>query len=261
MTAGIPHRPGTPPGDIDYLPLLEHLQDAFHAAIDDVDPAAAVPACGDWTARELIEHLAEIHHWAGTQARAHDTPYPGRGSSGLAPHYAARAAELRETLRLLDPDATGRVLAHPDPLSPGPVSFWHRRQVHETLIHLHDLRAVAAGHPREDLVTDVPPEVWADAVDEVVTVFQPRQVGLGRMAPLRVRVLLQADDAPGAPAWVLGSPDADRAREIVPDVAVAGPSRTLALLLWGRLTPGEAAITVAGDGRDLDAALAEPIVP
>ncbi|WP_460707734.1 maleylpyruvate isomerase family mycothiol-dependent enzyme [Myceligenerans halotolerans] len=250
-TAGIP----------DYLPLLERLQNAFHASIDGVDPAAVVPACGDWTARGLVEHLAQIHHWAGAKARARDTPGLGPGPYDLAPHYAAQAAELREILRLLGPDATAHVLSYPEPLGPGPASFWHRRQVHETLIHLHDLRAAAAGHAREDLVADVPPVVWADAVDEVVTLFQPRQVGLGRMRPLRVHVLLEAEDAPAPHAWVLGAPDRDRAQEVVPDVTVTGPSRSLALLLWGRLTPDQASVAVEGDRRDLDAALAEPIVP
>lgn len=260
-TAGIPHRPGAHPDGIDYLPLLERLQNAFHASIDGVDPVAVVPACGDWTARGLIEHLAGIHHWAGAKARARETPGLGAGPFELAPHYATHAAELRETLRRLAPDATAQVLSHPEPLGPGPVSFWHRRQVHETLIHLHDLRATAAGHAREDLVADVPAGVWADAVDEVVTLFQPRQVGLGRMRPLHVHVLLEADDAPTTHAWLLGSPDRDRAREIVPDVTVTGPSRSLALLLWGRLTPDEVSIVVQGNRRDLDAALAEPIVP
>ncbi|MBE1877763.1 maleylpyruvate isomerase family mycothiol-dependent enzyme [Myceligenerans pegani] len=260
-TAGTPNPLGTQPGALDYLALLERLQNAFHASIDDVDPTAAVPTCGGWTVRDLVEHLAQIHHWAAAQARAQRASRLGDGPFELAPHYAAQAAELRETLGRLAPDATARVLSHPKPLAPGPASFWHRRQVYETLIHLHDLRAAAAGHTREDLVADVPPEVWADAVDEVVTVFQPRQVGLGRMRPLTVHVLLGADDAAGTHSWVLGSPDRDRAREVVPDATVTGPARALALLLWGRLTPDQAGVTVEGSRRDLDAVLAEPIVP
>lgn len=259
-TTGLSRRPGARPGDIDYLPLLERLQRAFHASIADVDPDAPVPACGEWTTRGLVEHLAQIHHWAGGKARATDVAGLGPGPFDLAPHYAARAAELRETLRALPPEATAHVLAFPEPLGPGPVSFWHRRQVHETLVHLHDLRAAAAGHAREDLVTDVEAAVWADTVDEVVTVFQPRQVGLGRMAPLPVHVLLTADDVAGAPSWVLGTPDPDRAQEIVPDVTVSGPSRALALLLWRRLTPDEAGVRTEGDGDALRTALSAPIV-
>lgn len=260
-TAGMQNGPATRREILDHLAVLERLQDAFHAGIDGVDPTAAVPACGDWTVRDLVEHLAQIHHWAAAQARGQATPPLGEGPFELAPHYAARAAELRETFRLLAPDAPARVLSHPEPLGPGPVSFWHRRQAHETLVHLHDLHAATGGHAREDLVGDIPPEVWADAVDEVVTVFQPRQVGLGRMRPLHVHVLLQADDTAGIGTWLLGSPTSDRAREIVPDVTVTGSSRALALLLWRRLTPEQAGLTVRGAREDLDAVLAEPIVP
>ncbi|MBL0887883.1 maleylpyruvate isomerase family mycothiol-dependent enzyme [Myceligenerans indicum] len=259
-TAATQHGSGPHPSGLDYLTLLERLQDAFHDSIAGVDPGSRVPGCGDWTAGELVEHLSHIHRWAGAQARAQDAHQADAVPGGPAERYAARAAELRETLHDLAPDATARVLAHPEPLGPGPASFWHRRQVHETLVHLHDLRAAAAGSAHLDLVTDVPPEVWADAVDEVVTVFQPRQVGLGRMAPLRVHVLLVAEDSPGA-SWVLGLPDPDRAQEIVPDVTVTGTARALALLLWRRLTPQEAGVTVNGDRQDLDEALAEPIVP
>ncbi|WP_460748311.1 maleylpyruvate isomerase N-terminal domain-containing protein [Myceligenerans cantabricum] len=259
-TAGIQDPPGPHPGGLDHLTLLEPLQSAFHTSIGDVDPTAPVPACGDWTVRELVEHLAHIHRWAAAQARLERAARPGDAPE-LAPHYAAGAAELRETFAALPADATARVLSHPQPLGPGPVSFWHRRQVHETLVHLHDLRAAAAGSARLGLVADVPPEVWADTVDEVVTVFLPRQVGLGRMRPPTLRVLLEADDAPGARSWVLGSPDRDRAEEIRPDLTVGGSAQALALLLWRRLTPEEAGVTVRGEHRDLAAALAEPIVP
>jgi hypothetical protein len=96
-------------------------------------------------------------------------------------------------------------------------------------------------------------------VDEVVTVFQPRQVGLGRMEPPSAHVLFEADDAPGT--WVLGVPEPDRAREIVPDVRVSGSASSLDLLLWRRLTPEEAGVVVRGDRRALDSVLEEPIVP
>ena len=53
------------------------------------------------------------------------------------------------------------------------MSFWHRRQLHETLIHLWDLRTAGG----LDLVVE--PMLWADTVDEALTVMHPRQVRLG----------------------------------------------------------------------------------
>ncbi len=244
---------------LDHLSLLARFQGEFLAAVPDADPGSRVPACGDWTVRGLVEHLAEVHHWAAGNVRGAKGEPLGDGPFDLAPHYAAQAATLRQALAEIDPDSEGRVLAHPQPMGPGPVRFWHRRQTHETLVHLHDLLAATAGAGSVGLA-GAAPDVWADTVDEVVTVLQPRQVGLGRMAPLRHPVALVATDVSGTPVWVLGAPG-QRADEVAPDVVVSGPAEALALTLWRRLTPAEAELTVEGDRADLEAALAEPIVP
>jgi len=123
---------------------------------------------------------------------------------------------------------------------PGPASFWHRRQVHETLVHLHDLLGETA---------DVPPEVWADAVDEVVTVMYPRQVRLGRIAPLADPLRLVATDT--GREWRLGDDE--------PAARIAGTGQTLTLLLWGRL--GADAVEVTGDAEAAHRALATAITP
>jgi uncharacterized protein (TIGR03083 family) len=244
---------------LDHLSLLARFQGAFLAAVPHADADARVPACGDWTVRQLVEHLAHIHHWAAGNARGAKGAPLGSGPFELAPHYAAQAAELRATLAGLEPDAVGRVLTHPEPMGTGPVRFWHRRQTHETLVHLHDLLAATAGAGSTGLAR-AEPEVWADTVDEVVTVLQPRQVGLGRMDPLRHPASLVATDVTGTPVWVLGAPG-QRADEVAPDVIVSGPAEGLALTLWRRLTPAEAGLTVEGDRADLEAALEQPIVP
>lgn len=244
---------------LDHLSLLARFQGDFLAAVPHADVDARVPACGDWTVRELVEHLAQIHHWAAGNARGAKGAPLGSGPFDLAPHYAAQASELRATLAGLRPDAVGRVLTHPAPMGPGPAWFWRRRQTHETLVHLHDLLAATAGAGSTGLA-GAEPEVWADTVDEVVTVLQPRQVGLGRMEPVRHPVSLVATDVGGTPVWVLGAPGG-RADEVAPDVVVSGTAEGLALTLWHRLTPAEAGLTVEGDRADLETALAQPIVP
>ncbi|MFD4405135.1 maleylpyruvate isomerase family mycothiol-dependent enzyme [Nocardia sp. NPDC058499] len=242
---------------LDFPLLLADFQGEFLASIPDADPAATVPACGEWTVRELVEHLAFVHHWAAANARARKAARLGDGPFDLADHYATCATELRETLAELDPAATARILAYPDPMGEGPVSFWHRRQVHETLVHGHDLRAAIAGKAALGLMRAVPP-VWADAVDEVVTVFYPRQVGTGRMEPLPSPFALSATDLEPAPGWVLGG--AGRDIDEIP-LRISGTAEGLALLLWGRVTPEEAGLTVDGNRVELDALLREPIVP
>ncbi|MFV2143318.1 maleylpyruvate isomerase N-terminal domain-containing protein [Isoptericola sp. G70] len=236
--------------DLDHLALLGGLQQAFAVDVESADPDARVPACGRWRVRNLVTHLGRIHHWAAGQARrVQETPL-GRGPFDLAPFYAEQAAEVREALATLGPDARSWTL-----LGNGPASFWRRRQAHETLVHLHDLRAarqgsaIAVGH---EAPIDVAAEVWADAVDEVVRMFAPRQVRLGRMDPLTVAVGLEATDVGWS--WTLGGGTG-------PDVVVRGSSRDLALVLWRRLTPAEADVEIVGDVAALGSALAAPIVP
>jgi uncharacterized protein (TIGR03083 family) len=228
--------------DLDHLALLELVQRELHGTIDLVPADAPVPSCGRWTVTELVDHLAGIHHWAAAMARGEDEEPLERGTVPLAEHYARCAHEVTATLAALGPDAPGRTLE-----GPGPASFWRRRQLHETLVHLWDLRTAGG------LGVDAAPEVWADTVDEVVHVMQPRQVRLQRMPALDVPVDLTALDA--GRTWRLGPGG------VAPRVAVAGSAESLALLLWGRRTPGGPHLAVAGDGAALDGVLAQPLVP
>ncbi|MFD6136222.1 maleylpyruvate isomerase N-terminal domain-containing protein [Isoptericola sp. NPDC060257] len=242
----------------DRLALLARLQGEFASAVADVAPDALVPACGDWRADELVRHLAGVHHWAagmavGDPSRDEDLPAPDGGAAVLPALYARHAAALRAALEEAGPDGAAQTL-----LGDGPASFWWRRQLHETLVHLHDLHAARLGSgPAALAAVDVPAEVWADGVDEVVTVFQPRQVRLGRMASLADRLRVVASDLGWT--WTLGD-SASSADDRV-DATLTAPAQRLDLLLWGRLTPAEAGAVVEGD---LDAAqrvLAEPLVP
>jgi uncharacterized protein (TIGR03083 family) len=223
------------------LDTLGELQDQFLATIPRVDPTTRVPWCGRWRVRDLVVHLARIHHWAAGQAsRTPETPL-GRGPFVLEDLYASCAAELRETLAELGPDARSWTL-----VGDGPASFWQRRQTHETLVHLWDLRTAGG----LDLSVDA--AVWADTVDEVVTVMQPRQERMGRMEPLPAPVALHATDADRS--WLLGG-------TAEPAVRVGGTASDLALLLWGRRTPDDDGLRVDGDRAALDDALSRRLTP
>lgn len=259
-----------PAGGTALLDALAAAQDAFATLLAEADPAAPVPGCAPWTVTDLALHLGGVHRWAAAMARREDDdgadPVEPREPDALRAFYREQADALQDTLRSLGPDAPAFTL-----VGPGPAAFWHRRQLHETLVHLHDL-AAAAGVPHP--VAD--PVLWADAVDEVVTVMTPRQVRLGRMAALDRPVGLVADDA--GRSWLLGAPAdgqpgpadarpeaaAEATTPSVPDAApvtVAGPARALALLLWGRTPADDPAPTVTGDRAALDAALAGPLTP
>ena len=244
-----------------YLAELARLQAAFARLITVTDPDAVIPGLGGWSVRALVGHLAGVHRWAagmaqGDRGRDDDLDVAGLSVPALAASYSEHAAALRDTLAAVGPDAPARTL-----VGPGPASFWFRRQVHETLVHLGDLAAARSGAWTVDVldgVVDVDPALWADGVDEVVTVFEPRQVRLGRITPLARLVGLR--EAGSGRAWVLGGAEDGRAPE--PAAAtVTADARALDLLLWGRVDPAAAGAVVDGDPTALTDALAAGIVP
>jgi uncharacterized protein (TIGR03083 family) len=232
---------GASGGELDHLALLAELQAQFLATIPTVDPTTRVPWCGRWRVKDLVVHVARIHHWAAGQARREQETPLGRGPFVLEDLYRDCAAELLDTLTELGPDATSWTL-----VGNGPASFWRRRQVHETLVHLWDLRTATG------LRLAVDPVVWADTVDEVVTVMQPRQERMGRMEPLPAPVALHASDA--GRSWLLGTSSAGTE----PAARVSGTSQDLALLVWGR-PHGD--LRVDGDQAALDDALGRRLTP
>ena len=239
MTTGRADSPTDAPTDL--LTVLGGLQDDFLSTIGLVDPSTRVPWCGRWRVEDLVIHLARVHHWAAAQARRRQETPLGRGPFVLDELYANCAAELRDTLTELGPDAVAWTL-----VENGPASFWHRRQTHETLVHLWDLRTAGG------LGLAVGPWLWADTLDEVVTVMQPRQERMGRMEALPAPVALVADDHDRR--WLLGGTGR-------PSATVTGPAEALALLLWGRATRDDHRLTVDGDAAALDDALGRRLTP
>ncbi|GAB2475883.1 maleylpyruvate isomerase N-terminal domain-containing protein [Xylanimonas ulmi] len=243
-----------------FLAQLARLQGAFAALTSEVDPDATVPGLGGWRVRDLVAHLAGIHHWAAGMAVGDRTRDPALDAAALAALYAGHADALRATLAAAGPDAAARTLT-----GPGTASFWFRRQTHETLIHLGDLAAARAGAWTPEVYdavaseADVDPRLWADGVEEVVTVFEPRQVRLGRMAPL-ARLVTLRDAATGA-SWTLGGHEAGRSPDETPAATATGDARALDLVLWRRVTPADAGVVVDGDKDALAAALAAGVTP
>lgn len=238
----------TPPR-IDHLAALADYQAQFLATVEVADPTTPVPWCGRWRVKDLVVHLARVHHWAAAQARREQETPLGRGPFDLPRLYADCAAELRETLAELDPDARAWTLLDqgvPREEQRGTVRFWHRRQALETLVHLWDLRT-AVGEP-----FDPGPEAWFDCLDEVVQIMHPRQVRMGRVAAPDVRIDLVPADG-GMAVTLLADDDAPTR------CTVSGTTRDLALLVWGRLAVDH--VEVDGDRAGLERMLADGLTP
>ncbi|QXT63547.1 maleylpyruvate isomerase family mycothiol-dependent enzyme [Tessaracoccus palaemonis] len=238
--------PGSDRPDLDALTLL---QEQFRDSIDEVSPDAPMPWGGRWKARNLVNHLARVHHWAAAQAsRSRELPL-GRDALTTSDAYATHAGALAATLAGLDPRQPAWTLLD-DGAAPGDrtgtVGFWDRRQKLETLIHLWDLRTAGG------LAMEADDSLWRDCVAEVVEVMHPRQLRLARVsAPVARLVLVAADDA-----WeVSGAPHG------APSVEIFGAPRDLALLCWGRLPLDGGSLRVAGDSLLAREVLDEGLTP
>ncbi len=233
----------------DHLSQLDHATDRFARLLAEGDLDALVPPCPGWRLADLGAHLGEIHQWAEHAVVAGNpdavlSPAPS-DRAGLVEWYRQSAQTLLGTLQRTDP-ATPVWSFGPKPRT---AAFWFRRQAHETTLHLWD--AVASQGER----LPVDGELAEDGIDEVLTVFFPRQVRLGRIPALEHSLALATDDR----RWVLarsglGSVDGPAdPPEATAEATVSGPAEALLLLVWGRIGLDDPRLSLTGDH---DAALA-----
>lgn len=214
---------------MDALAGLRVVSGAFEDGVRVADPGAPTRATR-WTVAELVAHLGEVHRWAANNARG--GPRVDRRNVPdlevpLVEWYEGSRATLLDALDELDPEQRCRTFSPTDKS----VRFWHRRQLHEVLVHLWDLRS--AGDPGAPPPREVGAEVYADGVDEVFDLFVSR----GERRPLSRSMALRATDC--GREWVIGRDWELGAAEA--DVEVVAPVGELMLFLWNRVTPSAAA--------------------
>ncbi len=191
------------------------------------DATAPVAACPGWSVADLIRHVGRVHLFAATIVREGAVERPAFPAEE-GPLDTAALVDWTDAQRgaLLD------VLAHADPDrviyafgGPSPARFWWRRQANETAVHAWDGTS-AVGSPWE-----IPAEVAADAVEELLDVFAPRiwaraepAWGAGRS------IHLHRTDGDGEWLLTIGNPPVVERGHAKGDLAVRGPAAQL--LLW-----------------------------
>ncbi len=185
--------------------------------------ARSVPACPGWTLDHLFGHLGSIERWAAAVVRGgifvEETPPPAERAVAW---FLEGAAPFLVTMTALDPGKECWNFGPP----PRTAGFWLRRQAHEHAIHLIDA-CQALGLEIPALGEDF----MLDGVDEVLTMFTPRQVRLDRMPHPDKAVTFRV---PGAKSWTLGPG---------PAVAtVTAPLTVMYLGLWGRSNLQDSAV-------------------
>jgi uncharacterized protein (TIGR03083 family) len=222
------------------------------------DLAAPVASCPEWDFAALLNHLGNVYNWAGTIVERRLLAPPGREipprPDGVSPQawLADRLDRILAAFREVPDDAE---MWNFTATSPGPPSFWWRRQLHETAIHRVDAELACAV-----AVDALEPELAADNVSELFDLFgfttpaetpaeAPPGTGASEPAPSRdgqpFTVHLHATDVEGA-EWTLDTVARTvTAAHAKADVALRGTAWSLARWTWGRPVGGE--IEVFGD--------------
>jgi uncharacterized protein (TIGR03083 family) len=232
---------------------LDHLERGaarFSAVLVDGDLAAPVPACPGWDLAGLAGHLGGIHRWARDavvegRPTEEERPYPA-DRQGLRAWFDEGAGDLLATLRGTDP-TTECWSFGPRPRT---AAFWFRRQAHETAMHARDAQEAAGSRP-----APLDPELVVDGIDEVLTMFLPRQVRFGRLDPPSEVVELRPTDTDAGPFRVAPAGEGPLVG------TVHASAETLLLLLWRRRGVDAQGVRVEGDADRVRSILALPITP
>jgi uncharacterized protein (TIGR03083 family) len=261
--------------DIDYVDHLVRDSARFAAALRDSPPDVAVPTCPDWTADDLLWHLAKVQWFWGTIVREKITEteasdaleHPSRPDDrdGLLAFYDQASRDLAESLAAAAPDTPAWTWSDEQT-----VGFIRRRQAHEALIHRVDAELVAGER------TPLDQALSRDGVDEVLHVMYGGAPPWGVFTPAPDQtVRVRATDTGDSWLLTLGrftGTDPDDGTDIDdgdlrvaatdpggPAAAeLAGSAADLDLWLWHRPTVGE--VVQSGDATVL-ATLVASIAP
>ncbi|MEW1822605.1 maleylpyruvate isomerase family mycothiol-dependent enzyme [Arthrobacter sp. NPDC080031] len=203
--------------------------------------ARPVPACPGWTLMDLFGHLGSIERWAAQivlSGKFVEEPAPP--ANGAVSWFLEGADAFLGTMAALDPEKPCWNFGPP----PRTAGFWRRRQAHEHAVHLIDA-SQASGLAIPTFAADF----MLDGIDEILTMFAPRQLRLGRMPLPEGAVTFRV---PGAASWTVG--------EGAAQASITSPPQGMYLGLWGRSSLLETAI-IEGDKDLAVRVLQGPLTP
>jgi uncharacterized protein (TIGR03083 family) len=241
----------------EFIDALEAEGARFAVTLDPRGFDRPVPTCPGWNQRDLTTHVGGVHRWATTIVSQRLQSGAGvsiEGSIGVVPDDEALTAwfvdghtALVMALRSASPeDDFWRFMRN----APSSLTFWARRQAHETSMHRVDSEGAA------DLAS-VPfdPGFAADGIDELLFGFLARK--RAAIEPERTLRIIAVDVER---EWfvALGTDGVVSCTGTDADVAgpahgtVSGPADSLHRLLWNRLDPTDVSISLEGDPSALD---------
>ncbi|WP_432986446.1 maleylpyruvate isomerase family mycothiol-dependent enzyme [Dactylosporangium sp. CA-233914] len=232
------------------MEIGRHIDALERAGLDFVDAAekagfdAPVPTCPEWTVRDLVQHVGYVHRWAAAYVRGGRVSVlsddeeeravgPMPPDDELIGWFQSGHTALVDLLRAAPADTR---CWHFLP-APTPLSFWARRQAHETTVHRADLQGAVGD------IAGVEADLGLDGIDELLMGFYGTRGGRLRSETACTLAVHATDGAEsdGPRAWtvtmtprgatiVRGAPGAA-------DCTLTGPASALYLALWNRRDP------------------------
>ncbi|MFE6507924.1 maleylpyruvate isomerase family mycothiol-dependent enzyme [Nocardioides sp. NPDC057767] len=249
-----------------YLDHIRSESARFRAVLADTDPTAPVPTAPEWTAADLLWHVAaEVQHfWTyvleSRPAEPSEETYTelerpeGASYQDLLARFDDLNARFIKTLEQTGPEEPTWSWSQDNT-----AAFTYRRQAHEILIHRLDAELTAGA------VTPLDPALAADGIDELLDVFYGGKPDWASFAGSDHYVRVDAVDT-DTQTWVqLGvvsgtRPNGDRLEDepdlsvvpaekipagTEPDVVIEGSAADLDAWLWRRRD--DEGIQVTGD--------------
>lgn len=228
---------------------IERDSTFFVEIAESADLSVEVPDCPGWTLLDLVRHVGDAHRWAQgaiVSGAPLDVPEGPADPAELAQWLEEGAAQLLGLLRRTDPDAPAWTFGP----HPRHASFWSRRIAHETSMHRVDAQHALG------VSASIDAPVAADGVDEVVSMFFPRQVRKGHLPPVVPGVQIALHEVPGV-VYVLAGDGGET--EPVCDALITGPAAQILLALWGRASVDD--LHIDGNREHAKAVLSSAITP
>src|SRR5262245_1493080 len=224
------------------------------------DQDMRIPACPDWSLRQLATHVGRAHRWAGEIVSTRSAEFiefrsvpDGKsppGADGQASWLTAGVSRLIDAATAAGDDLVWAFTTL------APASFWARRMAQETLVHLADVQ-LAVGD-----VADIPPDLAADAIDEWLTVMSRLNAGgndLASVMPAGTAMRVRVTGSGAAGEWLVRHLSEGVQVHRAPgssDVTVSGPASDVLLALMRRIPITTPSVQVSGDASLLDRWLA-----
>jgi uncharacterized protein (TIGR03083 family) len=135
------------------------------AAVLAAGPDAPVPTCPEWTAADLLDHVAETYDHKIQSMRLMRAPgedFRIAREGDPAAQFDSALADLLAEFDARGPDSLSYTWYGPDQT----VGFWIRRMVHETVVHRADAELAAGRRPGP-----VDDALALDGIDEMLTIM------------------------------------------------------------------------------------------